>query len=223
MTVGRQFGSTISSVVVGELGDTGRPARMRSVRGRGPASRCGSAPALGATAARTSSSVQAGRRRLGRVESVGRGAATRRARRRPASSAPRSAWPARGRPRRPSSASRSIAPNRSVESRPTKATSPPRRPMVRAVLKGPPPATAVRRRSGRRMRSIEGLARDDDHARAGTLAAWRRWVRSHTAAATPTRPDRTPPMPIATAGPKPEAMAPISSPPTGAELAKIVV
>ena len=63
----------------------------------------------------------------------------RRGPRRPGSSARRSSRSSPGRRRRRPSASRSRAPNRSVDRQPRNATSPPSRPIVRAVLNGPPP------------------------------------------------------------------------------------
>ena len=68
--------------------------------------------------------------------------------------------------------SRRMPPNRSVDRRPRNATSTPSRPIVRAVLNGPPPGTAAEPSVGMDEEVDECLAGDDDHATHRTGATY---------------------------------------------------
>ena len=183
MTRGRQFGSSMTRVSPDRL--PAMPAASADAIGSRtrPSVPTWNAAGRVARAAATASSAQVRRRR---ARPCGTGRSPRRARRarRPrASSARRSSRSSTGRRRRARARRASRAPNRSVERQPRNATSPPSRPIVRAVLNGPPPGPAASRPSGRTRRSMRASPATtimDAHGTGATYPA-PRW----TAAPTP--------------------------------------
>ena len=152
MTRGREFGSSMTRVRPVDARSR-PPAPTPSDRGRGRACRDGTPPGASPSAATTASSVSSG----AEVSAVWNRYV---ARPYSSSSAIASVVGASvvvvSERSTPSSASVSWShrPNRSDERTPRNATSPPSRPIVRAVLYGPPPRTAASRPSGRTRMSM---------------------------------------------------------------------